>query len=1236
MFFGTTGTTDATYSEMFFTSADKLEVAIGYTTVARIRTTQVFRDPSAWQHIVIAYDNTQATASNRLRLYVNGTEVTDFDSDSRSAFSNTDLGVNSTQTHYIGIGPNSGSNYLSAYLTNIHLIDGQQLTPSSFTETDATTGQLIPKTYTGTYGLVSVAAATGALPVFNTTDTYGAVKGTGTRTDTNSASIVLAVGMDGTNGGTTFTDESATIKGSGSAKAITVNSATTSTSQSKFYGSSGSFNGSNTYLSLADSADWAFGSGDFTVETWAYLNSGLLYFGQGDGGSPAFIIYGNIVYIGPSIWTASLTFTTPPTSSWFHFALVRNGNTLTVYINGLSSGSLSYSSTWPDSSDTLTIGQTRGVYTNGYFQDFRVYKGVAKYTSNFSPVVSSNNSFNLLFADNSSNTASTLGKDTSGLSNNWTPNNFSVLTGTPVTVAAATGALPILNTTDTYGATLGSGVRTDALASSVVLDLPMGTSAGLSLTDQSPTGRTSGIKTITNEGITNSTSVTKFYGGAAFFNNAAGGNIGITTPNSADFNFGTGDFTIEFWVYNTLNSRRQWYLRTSGQDDTAATGFMFELGPYTSIVLQGIPYNFSAFTVNTWSHCAVTRSGTTLRIFKDGILDQTYTSSVNVSSGNELWVGKNLSGYSFGCNMYLQDLRIYKGVAKYTSAFSVPVSPQQQATVAAGNDSLVDSPTNYGTDTGVGGEVRGNYCTLNPLAKGGDIQAPTNGNLQVTSSGSGYGLILGTIGVSTGKWYWEVTTTSANCATGIATNQANLASYGGADAYSWVWASYSGGSNKRNNNSASSYGSILANGDVVGIAFDADSGTLTFYKNGVSQGNAYTGIAAGTYLPVLGDETTAANIDLTANFGQRAFAYTAPSGFKALNTQNLPAPLVMKSNTVMDVLLWTGNGASSRSLTGLNFSPDFAWIKRRNSAAAHTLWDSVRGLGSNKELSSSDTAAEGTTVEAVNYGYVSALNSNGLTVNTGAINAAYVNANSDTYVGWTWDAGTSTVSNTQGSITSQVRANPTAGFSVVTYEPTSGWTSNTNATVGHGLGVKPALIIAKNTERSIYWSVYHSALGAASWLRLNTTDAAVTTTVWGNPAVEPTSTVFTFGDDASVGYWANERIVAYVFSPVVGYSSFGSVTLNGTTDNAFAYLGFRPAFVCIKRVDGTSTWSTFDSKRDTYNVSQNILDLDSSGAERVVGVIDMLSNGFKVRYGISGTWLYMAFAESPFNYSRAR
>ena len=201
-------------------------------------------------------------------------------------------------------------------------------------------------------------------------------------------------------------------------------------------------------------------------------------------------------------------------------------------------------------------------------------------------------------------------------------------------------------------------------------------------------------------------------------------------------------------------------------------------------------------------------------------------------------------------------------------------------TAGAGNDSLVDSPTSYGTDTGVGGTVRGNYCTLNPLDTNLTNITLSNGNLTCTQATDA--VTRGTFGVTSGKWYWEATLGNTKAVLGVATSAASLGNYLGSDAFGWSYYSLTG--QKINNGSFTSYGATFTTGDVIGIAFDADAGTLVFYKNGTSQGTAFSGLTNGPYLPAQG---TSASLQYF-NFGQRPFAYTAPSGFKALCTQNLP------------------------------------------------------------------------------------------------------------------------------------------------------------------------------------------------------------------------------------------------------------------------------------------------------------------------------------------------------------
>jgi hypothetical protein len=329
----------------------------------------------------------------------------------------------------------------------------------------------------------------------------------------------------------------------------------------------------------------------------------------------------------------------------------------------------------------------------------------------------------------------------------------------------------------------------------------------------------------------------------------------------------------------------------------------------------------------------------------------------------------------------------------------------------------------------------------------------------------------------------------------------------------------------------------------------------------------------------------------------------------------------------MDVALYTGNN-TARSITGLGFSPDFVWIKGRSGATDHALYDIVRGV--EKDLVSNSTAAETTQTTGL-----TAFNSDGFSIGT----LAKLNTNAATYAAWAWDAGSSTVTNTSGTISSQVRANASAGFSVVTYTGTGA-----NATVGHGLGVAPGMVIVKRRNSTGNWQVRHTSIAAASSIQLNLTNAAASaTTVWNSTA--PSSTVFSIGTDATVNA-SGGTYVAYCFAPVAGYSSFGSYIGNGSaSDGPFVYTGFRPRFVLLKASSystASTDWFLWDTARDTYNIASKYLTANRSSSEGVVSYFDILSNGFKFRYTDANnntngqTYIWAAFAEHPFQYARAR
>lgn len=536
-------------------------------------------------------------------------------------------------------------------------------------------------------------------------------------------------------------------------------------------------------------------------------------------------------------------------------------------------------------------------------------------------------------------------------------------------------------------------------------------------------------------------------------------------------------------------------------------------------------------------------------------------------------------------------------------------------------DSMTDVPT-------LTSATASNFSVMNPLDQAGGLLV-TDGNLKVTAN-TGWDGARATFSLpSTGKYYWETTciSRSTGATVGILSTTAVITGDLGAAATGYVY--NSGDGQKYNNGSASAYGATWGTNDVIGIAWDADAGSLVFYKNGTSQGTAWTGLS-GTFSPAIGVN---GSDSMAANFGQRPFAYTPPTGYVALNTFNLPTPTIgatasSQANKYFDATLYTGNGTSQSVVNAGGFQPDLVWIKMRSGAAGNELFDSARGA--NIVLFSNATNAES------NSGTMSAFNSNGFTPVYQASDVS-TNNNGSTFVGWQWKANGSGSSNTAGSITSTVSANTTSGFSVVTY------TGNgvDGATVGHGLGVTPKMIIIKARGAAVNWTVYNSVLGNTAGLHINTTGGSDTNSGFFNNT-SPSSTTFTLGSGSTVNTNGG-TYVAYCWSEIAGFSKFGSYTGNGSTDGPFIATGFKPRYIMIKRTDAAQSWWITDTARNPYNTCNLDLFANLSNAEENNGYnLDLLSNGVKIRTSTNdrnasgGTYIYMAFAENPFKYSLAR
>lgn len=582
-----------------------------------------------------------------------------------------------------------------------------------------------------------------------------------------------------------------------------------------------------------------------------------------------------------------------------------------------------------------------------------------------------------------------------------------------------------------------------------------------------------------------------------------------------------------------------------------------------------------------------------------------------------------------------------------TNGFYLPFSDNTSATTLAydksgnGNNwtannisttagATYDSMTDVPTMAELSGNGNSNYAVLNPLDKGTGATT-SNGNLRlVTTEGSPNSQIRATMPILT-KSYCEFTLT-AKTSTGSAfgpavvnmdTTMATSDTLSGSYQITWV-------SNGIVYNPASNSGySTFAAGDILGVAYDPSTKTVWFAKNNVwITGNPSTGSGGftSTDLTSFGstqtfswyDGTSASAQTVDANFGQRPFSYTPPTGFKALNTFNLPDPTIKKPNQYMDATLYTGTSASGNNVVNAaGFQPDLVWLKNRNYGAGtnHVLVDAVRGASNG--LASNLTNGDFSTA-----GNFTSINSNGFTIQGTAHDYNYTG---DSFVGWQW------------------KESATAGFDIVTYAGTGA-----NRTVSHSLGVAPSMMIVKDRSGANVWCVYHqnaNASPATGLLQLNSTNAfAAGSTIWNNTA--PTSSVFTVGTDTALN-GSGKNYVAYLFAEIPGYSKFGSYTGNGSADGPFVYCGFRPKYVLIKVSSGTADdWYILDSARNTYNATNPnyalYADLSNAEANYSAGFLDFTSNGFKLRSAGAGsnasgsTYIYAAFAENPFKYSNAR
>ena len=1054
-------------------------------------------------------------------------------------------------------------------------------------------------TISGMKTSVTLDKATGALPIMETTS-GGTLALSRVRDDALKSNVSFAAPLNGQ-----FRDKSAMIKGSGTAKNLSVvGSIGMDDTIRNFYSSSAFLeNGNQQQITITGYGSDFVMTGEFCIEAWVYPTDS----GTGDGSlfvqkylagyfafnfdpGTTFNVYLNS---GSPVWSpAGDAINAVVIGQWNHVALTRDsGNLLRLFVNGRCYATYSHSGSlgYAEASDEFTrIGGGANPSIDSYIQDVRVYKGVAKYTSSF-------------------------------LIPSQEP---TVLPESPAGIAVPRKFRPNVNGACAF----------DGLGNSTVQE------AALSIAD------------------------------------------------SSDF-YATGDWTLECWVLrNKLPATSagiigQWvsgggtdrniqiYMNTDGTikgyQNRSATNY--EAG------------SVSAIKKNEWTHIALVLQGTTIRFYTNG--KQTQSNTVSGSANNAtkpFFIGSegnssSQSIYSF--DGLISNARFVNGTAVYPDGtdFTPPTEPltaitntkllccqsKDSSTTAAVTPSALSTHGNVRAtdvnpyDIGDVHPQESSYCVLNDnfryqpslLGSGNDNVSTSDGGL--TSTGSTNKEITGNLGAFSGKFYYEaefqqVGTTNADgvgwaCLDGFGVSGTTQAGY-------TMFLRNNGSTVVGNTGSRTDTGGneVFTKGDTMGCAIDLDNRIAYWYKNGVrsSFSHDFSSASGGTmvgkpFVPFALHRQTGS---IKFNFGQKPFRFRPPEGYQTLNTNNIQHSILPKKH--FGIVLYTGDNTTSRDISGLQFKPDFVWIKPRNNVSNHCVLDSVRGVHNRILINS-------TGANVNNAATIQAFNIDGFKIG----NSSLVNTNGWPHVAWCWKAGgnsntfnvddvgyatTSAAGITEGSVSlSGASVNREAGFSIVTATAPG---SAGNFTIGHGLDSIPDVVISKSTGSTLYWAIYFRPLTDTNRKYIQFNELNLRTSggdMWG--ASGHTSTLL--GLSAGNAMVAGDTFVCYSWAEKPGFSKYGYYQGNGDDfDGPFQYTGFRPALVIYKCTSVTSrNWRMMDSTRDTENRTGKQLFPNLSNAESdfTTGGVEYFSNGFKIRtdsaqYNTSGeTFLYMAWAEFP-------
>ncbi len=1058
--------------------------------------TALHRDPSAWYHYVVAFDTTDSTASDRIKIYVNGLRQTSFDGTNTDPSLNFDTGFNNTVAHGLGARVYDGSNFFDGYIAEVNLIDGTALTADSFGET--VQGIWTPKDTSGltfgTNGFHLTFKDDVVSEGFNTV-TYRGNNGSGTTGQSISGvgfkPALIWIG-NRTNASTHLVMFDY-VRGN---QLWLETSSTDAEQDSGTYG-----------LQTHDADGWTMGGGNdinrdgepHVAWCWEAGGEPTATNSAGAGATPT---AGSVKIDGSNLGSA-LAGTIPATKISANTA---KGFSIVSYTGTGSTG-------------TVAHGLNSAL-------DFIIVKRLA-------------------------------------VADNW----------------------PVYHSGNT------SAPETDSLFLNT-------NEASQDLTYWNDTSPTSTVFSLGSNNIVNKS-------GEAIIAFCWHSVSGYSKFGSFTGNGGSQEITVGFRpalvAIKRTGATSNWHVFDATRNAT----------------------NTRSSALN-WDRTAAEATNGTMTFSATGFNDNGWISG----SGQEIiymaWADTREAAF-------------FKDVSSNGNHFT-PVNLDYR-------DSVPDTPTN-------------NFATFNAL----NLPAAavlSEGNTKFTQTSNDRAAI-GNMAMSSGKWYYEVYyTAGTNPEAGLARVKdsfANSGATGSSDKFLYITNATSFRTPAWTSTDATGV-SAQTSETILGFAIDADNGKAFISVNGtyINSGNPAAGSnpqatfdadwvtqTGGGVVPFIGVYTGTSG-DVRINFGQDSsfagnhatananadgnghgsFAYAPPSGFLALCSQNLPDVDIIDGTEHFDTALYTGN-SSTQSITSLNFSPDWLWIKDRSVARGHVWEDVVRGAG--KFLQSNTTSAEGTSSTTTQ-----SFDANGFTQGS---NAATNNA-SETYAAWSWLAGTAFSNDASatsvGTIDSSGQVNTTAGFSIISYTRTSSGSD----TIAHGLSAKPEVVLYKSRSSGGWYFTHESTDGSYDFLRLDTTDA--NSNISGASA--PTNTVF-----SNTLFGSAEDFIAYCFHSVDGYSKFGSYVGNGNADGTFVYTGFRPAWIMIKNIVDTEYWMISDNTRSAYNPANNFITPHVNSAEYSLGGggLDIVSNGFKIRStsgNINGSGdghIYMAFADQPQKFSNAR